>query len=327
MRILVIINPHSGKTKHGFFERERIENIFSKYLSKEHRYEIFVSRSPEDVAERIASFVKEFDVIAPTGGDGTLNHFVNSLIPFLSEKEILVFPIGGGSLNVVQKNVIPHQRIGTAPRILCDLVNSMSSSPEPQRYIRKVRTISFEEKGSPRRFGFMFANGLVYRAMNAYYQKGVGPEVAFLTMLELFLKGVFGRDSTLFEYMDCDLLIDGREFQYKKVLACVASSFRKMILFTRPFVEVKREEGFYFMACADPIPDIALNFLWVITGRKVLSKMFSGKASRVSIYFDGGYTIDGELFERKRTEVLLEEGPAVPFLSFPSGRIGDLDEV
>lgn len=317
MNILVIINPHSGKAKYGFFEKERFESIFNKYLSKEHSYEIFVSSSMEELEKNIPNFIKHFDIIAPTGGDGTLNHFINILIPFLSSKDIPIFPIGGGSLNVVQKNIIPSQRIGTAPRLLCDIVNAMANSPEPRSFVRRIRMIALEESGKTR-YAFMFANGLIFRAMKIYYSKGVGPEVAFGTIVELFFKSIIGIDRHLFEYISCKIEIDGKSFPYDRTIACIGSSFRKMILFTKPFVASDKKEGFYFMATSDPVIPLALNFFWVVTGRKVLPKTFNGKVREVKLYFEGGFTLDGELFDRKEVQITLTEGPPVSFLTLPS---------
>ncbi|MCS7214111.1 MAG: acylglycerol kinase family protein [Candidatus Calescibacterium sp.] len=316
MKITVIINPHSGKAKHGFFEKERFVDIFRKYLSSEHKYEIFSSKSREDTEKNMEYFVQSSDVIAVTGGDGTLNHFINSAIPFLSKKRVLIFPIGGGSLNVIHKNVIPNQSIGTAPRLLCDIVNSMSNSENPEMFVKKLRAISFENSGGTK-YGFMFANGVVYKAMKRYYSKGVGPEVALKTIAEMLFDVIMKRDKDLLEYTDCSIEIDGKDFPYgQKIVASVAASFKKMILFTKPFIE-SEGDGFYFMASADPATKVALNFLWIVLGKKVLPKTFNGKAKKVFLSFSGGYTIDGELFESRDIEMILSEGPYISFLTLP----------
>ncbi len=327
MEIAVFINPYSGKARYGFFSEERFHDIFSKYLSSKHRFEIVKVKSPEDIPERI-EYIMNFDIVAVVGGDGTVKNFMDIFVPLMMGREAksisspLIIPIGAGSLNVIHKNILPSQTIGTAPRILCDIVNEFDTKDDiPPNFIKKIKLLRFDEKEKQTftHYGFMFGNGAVFKAMQIYYSRRVGPENALYLIFELLISVITGKEPgrSLRSPCEMSIKIDGWDFPHKTVYGVVASVFRKMLLFAQPFSSDMVSDGFFFAAYADQYIKLALNFPFIVLGKKVLPKSFNGVVREVDMSFDGGYTVDGELFYRDRTHLKISLGPEIKFLTKP----------
>ncbi len=319
MKVGIFLNPLSGRTKYGFFAIERFKMIFEKYLEKQHIFEFVEAQSVEDIPQKI-EYLLNFDIIAIVGGDGTIKNFLDYFIPLSSGKQDIPFiiPIGAGSLNVVQKNIFPAQRIGTAPRFICSIANMFQGKKEiPPQFIKNTNVLQFRESGFTH-YGFMFGNGTIYKAMKLYYEKGVGAEKSLLLMLELILSIIIGsrRSSYFTKFIKSEIVIDGRRYPYDVSLASLASVFRKMILFTKPFIrKVLDTKEFFFAVYGDRPFTLAMNFFQIALGKKVLDRSFNGSAKVVKMSFEGGYTVDGEIFERKETELEITLGPQIPFLT------------
>ena len=327
MDIAVFINPFSGKALYGFFSEERFSEIFKKYLSKKHNFSIVKTESPSDVPKKVQELM-DYDVVAVVGGDGTIKTFVDIFIPlFLKRKSRkrstpLLVPIGGGSMNVIHKNIFPSQTVGIAPRLICDLVNDFERKEDiPPSFIKKVRVMEFVEMGDEKRvqWGFMFGNGAVFKGLEVYYSRGVGPDKALSLLLELVSSAFFkvGVVREIEKPIYAEIYIDGWKFPHEKILGTLSSVFKKMILFTRPFVGDKLSDGFYFIAYAGKPIKLAIYFPLIALGKKVLEGTFNGVAKEVEMKFEGGYTIDGELFMRKETHMKIRLGPELEFLSPP----------
>jgi len=328
MNIAVFINPFSGKAIYGFFSEERFVEIFKKYLSPEHSFSIVETTSPADVPKKIRE-IMDYDVVAIVGGDGTIKSFIDIFIPLLIRRKKsgqsfpLIIPIGGGSMNVIQKNILPSQTTGIAPRVICDLVNSFKRREDiPPSFIKKVKVLQFSEfLGSEKKvqWGFMFGNGAIFKGLQIYYSRGVGSQSALSLFFEFIYSAFSGKGFSqhIKNPINAEIYIDGWKFPYDRVLGCLGSVFKKMILFTQPFVSERFSDSFYFIAFADDVFRLALNFPFIILGRKVLEKTFNGTAKVVEMKFEGGFTIDGEVFERTETHLKIELGPEIEFLSFP----------
>jgi hypothetical protein len=316
MHICVFINPFSGKTIQGFFSEERIKDIFSKYLSREHSFEFVKTENPDELPSKISYILKKADIVALVGGDGTIKTFIDLLIPMSEgEKKIpIIAPIGAGSLNVVAKNVLP-QTVGTAPRLICDIVNSFSSFPD-MRFVKMISPLKFEEENLVQ-YGFMFGNGVIFSGAEIYDSWGFGSQKAFSLIIKAIFSFFFGGElkEKLTKYISCEIKVDGSEVPIKRAVACLASLFDKMILFTRPFISKPQEGKFFFAVFGDSHKKLALNFLNIALGRKVLENSINSLASEVFLKFEGGYTIDGEIFRRSFTEMKISLGPKIPFLS------------
>lgn len=319
MKIGIFLNPFSGRTKYGFFAVERFKMIFEKHLEKQHIFEFVEAQSSEDIPKKI-EYLLNFDIVAVVGGDGTLKNFVDYFIPLSSgKKEIpFIFPIGAGSLNVVQKNVFPAQTIGTAPRFICSIANMFRDKKEiSAQFVRKVNVLRFKE-AELIHYGFMFGNGVIYKAMQLYYERGGGVERSLLLMLELILSVISGskKASHFTKFIRSEFVIDGKKYPHEVSLASLASVFGKMVLFTRPFIKkTLAPEEFFFAIYGDNPLTLVLNFFQIALGKKVLEKSFNGSAKKVQMYFEGGYTVDGEVFERRETEIDITVGPQILFLT------------
>ena len=314
MRIGVFFNLNSRKVKLGFFSVERIERIFSREISK-HEWEIFPTDDLKEFEKTIKEKVDVQDVAVIVGGDGTLKHFIDIVVREGASFPYII-PVKGGSMNVVHKNIFPRQRPGVIEKKIAQFLNSFNRREDiPLNFVREVRTMVIRE-GDFEHFGFMVGAGSIWKAMKLYYEMGTGPDKAMELIGKVISGFILGKKfaKDIVKPVECDLKIDGWRYPYSTALGIVASVFRKMVLFTRPFVAEKTKEGFYFLVISES-PWTAIRYFHSIAlGRKVLKKSYNGIAEKVELIFEGGYTVDGEIYDRNRAHLEIGLGVKVPFL-------------
>ena len=104
MKILLVINPKSGKNKKQ--NKEIFFNEFFKVLNKNNNVEqYFLKDHSGEVFEKYKN--KNFDMVVVVGGDGTINTCVNLILKYFKKASLLIIP--SGSSNAVAENFnIPH---------------------------------------------------------------------------------------------------------------------------------------------------------------------------------------------------------------------------
>lgn len=89
-KVLVIINPHSGKIR----VRHQLFDIASCFSENGCETTVFTTRAKGDAEKYAAAMADRFDIVVCRGGDGTLNEVVNGIMRASEKKPIGFLPAG-----------------------------------------------------------------------------------------------------------------------------------------------------------------------------------------------------------------------------------------
>ena len=114
-KLLFIFNPRSGKgrIKNALFE---LMDLFTRV-----GYDVMAhpTQTPEDCSETVVRLAEDFDVLAVSGGDGTLNEAVTGMLMIPEEKRIPIGYIPSGTMNdFANGNGIPKDIVSAAKTLI-----------------------------------------------------------------------------------------------------------------------------------------------------------------------------------------------------------------
>lgn len=114
-QLLFIFNPHSGKGRIKQFLLDIID-IFTK---ADYAVTVHPTQEPGDCAKEIARLDPRYDLIAVSGGDGTLNEAVTGMLKLPKSKRIPIGYIPAGTMNdFASGNGIPKTMVDAAEAII-----------------------------------------------------------------------------------------------------------------------------------------------------------------------------------------------------------------
>lgn len=324
IKTAVIINANARKARLGLFTKSRTIRILERGGRPRNSIDVFETSSVGEFMSLMSTLKDDkVNVIAVVGGDGTYKYVVDALKRFWQDEEFpLIIPIKGGSMNVLHKNVLPEQTPGTIfsrIKYFIGNLNSINEIPnERKKTIRAMKAVSNMFEGEM--FCFMFGCGVIWRAALKYYKMGTGPQKALEIMGSQIAGFVIGRKEArkFIKPISARIKIDGEEYPYDKIILATAASFKRSILFAKPFLGELKDGGFYFLTTSEDVWTCIRHFRALALGRKVLPKSFNGVAKEVEIEFEGGMTMDGEVWGKEGEEgfnhIRLKDGISVKFL-------------
>ena len=100
-RMLFIYNPHAGKGK----ILPKLGKIIDVFVKGGYLVEIYPTQGPRDAVKKAAKASKRFDIVACSGGDGTLDEVVTGMVNAGKNYPIGYIPVGttndyASSLNI-----------------------------------------------------------------------------------------------------------------------------------------------------------------------------------------------------------------------------------
>lgn len=316
MRVGVLINPLSGGNRRGI-------GAVRKVLS-EHRQALYCEvESPQDVAAALKDFARrEVEVVAISGGDGTIQAVLTALFkekPF-ETRPLLAVPTAG-TTSMIARDVGVR---GSAAPALNRLLHWVGARDRDgvvlQRHVLRVETAPDQEP----RFGMFFGAGVINQGIRFCHEKilrlGLRGEIGPGLTLAWFLLALTRRNSTFLEPARMTIGLDHDEPESHNVLAILVSTLHRLFLGMRPYWG--RETA-------------PLRFTVVTTGPRhllrVLPSLLRGRPHRygtpqhgyasrnvheVRLALQGGFTLDGELYEAdsRLGQVVLQDAGRVSFL-------------
>ncbi len=100
-KILVLLNPSSA----GGRAEKKIGKIRKKFIKWEIPYDIYVTKSEEDLKQKAAKAISDRMDIVAVGGDTTLTFVVNEIIKSSNGDDINLGMIGTGSVNDIVRGI------------------------------------------------------------------------------------------------------------------------------------------------------------------------------------------------------------------------------
>lgn len=286
----VVLNPYSKTYKRNPRQIDRIAFIIGDKAS---------CKPTDDLPDlyRVADEFKsrDIDILAISGGDGTIHCTLTAFIKVYGEKPLpKVTFLRGGTLNTIAATMGIY---GTPETLLSDLL--LRYHEDRPFTERKLRLMRINEE-----YGCIFGNGVIANFMDAYYANtAVNPMVAAKTLIKSVYSactnGKFARG--LFERFDAEVIVDGQLWPFANYAAVFAASIRQFGLEFNVFYEMMRQnERFhaYGLSCT---PQAMIPHL---------KKLHDGKPTGFSEAIDAPvldmkinlekpmrYTIDGDMLD------------------------------
>jgi hypothetical protein len=166
------------------------------------------------------------------------------------------------------------------------------------------------------RYGFSFATGLVFRAMQEYYRRpnpGM-PDALRASALPLWAV-LTGRP--FYANIQLDLATPDGPWMSESPHTILASVFENPLLWFRPFAgQLGPPPAFHLAATSMRPREIATRMWSTFQGRCRHPRLRTGSCLKATVRGNVGYVIDGDLYSVDgRVDVVITPGPPVRFLA------------
>lgn len=123
-KLLFVYNPYSGKEK----IKARLSDIIESFVSEEYEITIYSTRAKGDATNLVYECCQqtEYDVVACSGGDGTLNEVVSGIMRLEKKPKVGYIPSGttndfATSLKIHKDMIKAAETIGSGHVFQCDI--------------------------------------------------------------------------------------------------------------------------------------------------------------------------------------------------------------
>lgn len=253
-----------------------------------------------------------FEVLAVSGGDGSLCHAISRAVGVWGEDHLPTFvALRGGTINNVARTV------GGPSRPEAFLGKVMSNYRSRRTFTTMDRPLL---RVNGEIYGSIVGAGLITHFLEEYYEgRNPGPMSAAGILLRCGVSWLGGGEyirrivPTLAGRAECD----GEALSYEKFTLVLASSVRHIGLGVQPFYLSGRKRGYFHVLTGRPTPGQLLSRLARFRRGfpAGLDTLYDNIARHFRIEFaePQSFTVDGELFPSVRV-LDIEAGPAVRFV-------------
>jgi diacylglycerol kinase family enzyme len=300
-RIAAIANPRSRKNRR---DPSRLEALREQLGGTG---EVYAPESLAQLAEVAAIHAADPpDVLAVSGGDGTLHRVFTELVPATGGVLPKTLVLRGGTMNIVADSVGMRLR---ADRALA--LAQAGGWRTTRRWLLKI---------DGRKYGFLFGNGIVARFLELYYQK---PEPAPADAGWLLARGVASLlvggplIRQLTRRFEGTVEVDGVAMPEDSWVAVAAGTVEQLGLGFQPFYRVPENPGrMHVVGVGGPVSDLAIGLPRVRMGKPLRGRHHHAAVGSTLLlrgHEPLGYMMDGD-FHAGGTEISVEMGPPVDFV-------------
>jgi hypothetical protein len=320
LRVAVISNPASGRNKrHGLLAA--IHALLRDHPAVPH----FEESTFAGIAEAThAAIAREPEIVVVNGGDGTVQTVLTNLMRSRIDRLPLLAVLPGGTTNTTARNV----GYGTRP---LDALGTLLTASAAGRLAGRVerRALVRADLADGPEYAMMFGAGAVYHgivfARSQLATHGMRGQLGAGVALATFLARVFtGRAGTMFPPLAADVHLDGVALPPMSYFGMLVSTMDRQFLGLSPYWGVG-PGPLRFSAMRDRPQHLGRAILPAVRGRQSrwLQPEYgyrSQNVDEVALTFDGGFTLDGELFEpgAGARRLLLTARQAAYFLRAPA---------
>jgi diacylglycerol kinase (ATP) len=297
VQVALLNNLRAGQSKR---QVGRILNLLSDHPDVLHVETGNTGALPEAIADLSRSQV---DLLIINGGDGTLQHALTEILehePF--DRLPLIAPLRGGRTNMTALDFGARR---DPARAVSDLLTAVKQGTLAERLVK--RPVLRVESRTRRdvQYGMFFGAGMIRRAIGLTHRlfptgRNHGVFGPGLVTAGLAVRAAFqGKDGVLAPdkaqiYLDGEMVLDG------EYMLMIASSLDRLFLRMNPFWG-RESGGVRFTSIAHSAARKGTCFPSIIAGhplRAVTAEAgyTSRNVERAEIYFDCGFTVDGEVF-------------------------------
>ena len=302
-KVGVIINPHARGVK-----KMNINPL--EYFTKisEGHADVRVTNSIAEIDPVINEFRKlGIPYVAICGGDGTHHHVLSRFLDIYRKDPIPpLLHLRAGTMNTQPRTINLKGKPG---QILRRLIAILKENGNPKTFVRD--TIRVGDL-----YCFIFGVGMTANFLAEYYRgEGTGPKKALQTIMLAVRGVVFGADvGTLFDRLDCKVVVDGNLVPHNDFIAVIASTVDDIGIGFKPMHRAYEKDGtFRVLSVGCQAGDVVRYLPKIKTGKPIKHPyLFDAIGKKLIITSDKKmlYTMDGDLYEAKG-KLVAEAGPPV----------------
>jgi len=293
-RVGLVINPNAKRVKQALSKRK----FFWEEFFEGSKIEITPDVPAIPAAlERLKN--QSINCLAVYGGDGTLQRTVTAAINVWGAAELPPFLVlKGGTANALIKNMGVRKKARNYLKFFWKLVTQEKLDKVE---IYEVPMLKVEDEETKEiNYGFIFANGLVYKSI-VQYQSVPSPGA-----WQTFKVGIYPVIARAFrtkkskEYFKSPVMtVDADNITHYEgpVNVILLSTLKKLILWYAPFSgTIMGTEGFYGIINYMDLDDLFAHFIGLARGTYMTKGNINQVLRDVHVLTDLGYMLDGELF-------------------------------
>ena len=261
------------------------------------------------VAEAFKS--RDIDVLAISGGDGTIHFTLTTFLRIYGEKPLpkITF-LRGGTLNTIAATLGIK---GNTEKLMSDLLIKYHEDKSFKE--KKLRLTKINDD-----YGCIFGMGVIYNFMADYYKHPtVNPLVAAQTLttsvLSALVNGATSRN--MFKRFDADVIVNGKKWPFANYAAVFSGSIRQLGLEFNVFRHMlTQNEKFTTIGISATPQEVVPHLKKLHDGKPTTSpNIIDEAAATMEIYLAKPlpYTIDGDMLEPLDT-FKLSVGPEITVL-------------
>jgi len=320
----LLSNPKAGVLINSLAKRNRKNPVILEGARNLLSFPVIIcnTRSLKELEPALDRLFREkINILVTSGGDGTIHQIVTAMISMFGENADFpaILPLKSGSINMLTNNLKMDSHPMSDLSHLDAAVKLWGRGMKPE--LHRISCLRFESDAfQGRKYGFIFANGIVFKILKEYYREGEpGIARAFNVTTAILAQSFAGNEKNSYlNKVNCRTSIDGKKFIDDKIVISLACTFPELLLWFNIFDSAKglRTSDFYLAVNSMPRSELAKNFWPLCRGRYKGERHFNGLAKEAILETDAGFTIDGEVYDPGRHFSLkITNGPVLNFIN------------
>ncbi|MFP4446392.1 MAG: diacylglycerol/lipid kinase family protein [Desulfosudaceae bacterium] len=304
----VVFNPYAGKNRRHPWLEEKLKAILGDHG-------LFVrTDNHETLAQAARDFLdKGIDIIAVSGGDGTLHQVLSAVVNQYGERPLPQFGfLRSGTMNTVSNSI---KIKGKPTTILTDIVNAYQAG-------RPLATFDQQLMRVNDKYGFLTGAGVIASFLQVYYSaRKPGPVHAAGMVCRMIISATFrtAYNSRIFYPIRCRLTVDGRRLEPEQILFVLGCTVKELGLGFKPTFRAYDQPGHFHllagsMSPANLVPKVPA--LWL--GRDVTHPRLYHNGLTAETVLEPLETIpwmiDGDIYTTDQP-LVFSAGPSVPVIT------------
>jgi len=303
VRVAILNNLRAGRS----------ERQVSRILSLLRDYPEVLHVETSDTGALTEAFIElaknRVDLLFVNGGDGTLQHALTEILERNAfERPPLIAPLRGGRTNMTALD-LGTQR--DPVRALSDVLAAIKTGTLDQRLVKRpILRVESRTRGLVQ-YGMFFGAGVIPRAISLTHRvfpsgKSQGAFGAGVVTALLLARAAFAEKDGIIRPDKIQALVDGQAHPHAEFTVMMASSLQHLYLKLNPFWG-EGSGDVRFTTVASSAKHLARSVPGILRGRPRTdvtpeNGYLSVNAENVSLRFDCGFTVDGEIFPEQLDE-------------------------
>ncbi len=304
----IIFNPLAGKNRKYHLMSQELNNLLNENCI------LRETKSINDLNQAVLEFKeRDIDIIAISGGDGTIHLVLSSVINSYQGKTLPKFiSLCSGTMNTFTHSV---KFKGKTQNILKETIDKYQKGKpfkEINQHLMKIND----------KYGFLTGAGVVSKFLDAYYSSSnPGPAYASKMVLRIIFSTIFRTrySKNIFSPAKFKITIDGKKIKNNEFMFILGCTIRELGLGFTPTPRAYEKQGhFHFLASSmKPMSLLSkIPVLWLGNDFSHPDLNYNGIAKEVIVEPEGKlrWMVNGDLYSTEKP-LHISVGPTIIVIS------------